>query len=116
MEVSCPALPNLESLPFATDRTTAWHTLLAAGKVAVSEAGVYFLSTADVVEQAATSPGLFSSQKAFDFSGSPFPLVPIASDPPEHTRYRKTLDKFFGPRRMAERAPELRKQVGELID
>jgi cytochrome P450 len=116
MKARCPALPKLESLPFATDRNEAWHTLLAAGKVAVSDAGVYFLTTADVVEQAATSPGVFSSEKAFDFSGSPFPLVPIASDPPEHTHYRKTLDKFFGPRRMAERAPELRKQVGELID
>jgi cytochrome P450 len=116
MQAKCPALPKLESLPFASDRKSAWETLLAAGKVAVSDAGVYFLSAADVVEQAATSPGLFSSQGAFDFSGSPFPLVPIASDPPEHTRYRKTLDKFFGPRRMAERAPELRKQVGELIE
>ena len=116
MQTSCPALPKMESLPFAHDRKAAWQMLLAAGKVAVSDAGIYFLSSADVVEQAATSPGLFSSQGAFDFSGSPFPLVPIASDPPEHTRYRKTLDKFFGPRRMAERAPELRKQVGELID
>jgi cytochrome P450 len=43
-------------------------------------------------------------------------MVPIAFDPPEHTRFRRVLDKFFGPRRMAERAPELRKQVGELID
>jgi cytochrome P450 len=116
MEVSCPALPKMESLPFATDRTEAWHMLLAAGKVAVSDAGVYFLNAADVVEQAATSPGLFSSQGAFDLGGSPFPMLPIAFDPPEHTRYRKTLDKFFGPRRMAERAPELRKQVGALID
>jgi cytochrome P450 len=116
MQMSCPALPRLETLPFAQDRDAAWHTLLAAGKVAVSDAGVYFLSTADVVERAATSPGLFSSQGAFDVAGSPFPMVPIASDPPEHTRYRKTLDKVFGPRRMAERAPELRQQVGELID
>lgn len=112
----CPALPKFESLPFPSDRGKAWQQLLSAGKVAVSDTGVYFLSSADVVELAATSPGLFSSQGAFDFAGAPFPLVPIASDPPEHTRYRKTLDKFFGPRRMAERAPELRKQVGELID
>jgi cytochrome P450 len=116
MQVSCPALPKLETLPFAHDRKAAWHTLLAAGKVAVSDAGVYFLSTADIVEQAFTSPGLFSSQGAFDVAGSPFPMLPIAFDPPEHTRYRKTLDKFFGPRRMAERAPQLRAQVGELID
>jgi cytochrome P450 len=116
MEVVCPALPALETLPFAQDRDAAWHMLLAPGKVAVSDAGVYFLSGADVVEEAARNPELFSSQGAFDLVGSPFPMVPIAFDPPEHSRFRRVLDKFFGPRRMAERAPELRRQVGELID
>jgi cytochrome P450 len=116
MEVVCPALPALETLPFSQDRDAAWHMLLAPGKVAVSDAGVYFLSAADVVEAAATNPELFSSQGAFDLVGSPFPMVPIAFDPPEHSRFRRVLDKFFGPRRMAERAPELREQVGELID
>ena len=116
MQEVCPALPALETLPFAQDRDAAWHMLLAPGKVAVSDAGVYFLSGADVVEQAALKPNLFSSAGAFDVVGSPFPMVPIAFDPPEHTRFRRVLDKFFGPRRMAERAPELRKQVGELID
>jgi cytochrome P450 len=116
VEVVCPALPALETLPFAQDRDAAWHMLLAPGKVAVSDAGVYFLSGADVVEEAARHPELFSSQGAFDLVGSPFPMMPIAFDPPEHTRFRRVLDKFFGPRRMAERAPELREQVGELID
>src|ERR1700747_3480007 len=116
MEVVCPALPALESLPFAQDRDAAWHTLLASGKVAVSEAGVYFLSGADVVEAAARNPELFSSQGAFDLVGSPFPMVPIAFDPPEHSRFRRILDKFFGPRRMAEGAPELAQQVREHID
>jgi cytochrome P450 len=116
MQFDCPALPPLESLPFAHDRDAAWRMLLAFGKVAVSDAGVYFLSGADVVEEAATNPELFSSQGAFDLFGSPFPMVPIAFDPPEHSRYRRVLDKFFGPRKMAELAPELRKQVGELID
>jgi cytochrome P450 len=114
--MTCPALPRLETLPFAHDRDAAWNMLLAPGKVAVSDAGVYFLSAADVVEQAAKNPGLFSSQGAFDVVGSPFPMVPIAFDPPEHSRFRRVLDKFFGPRRMAARAPELRQQVGELID
>ncbi|CQD17779.1 cytochrome P450 [Mycobacterium lentiflavum] len=116
MEVGCPALPALETLPFARDRESAWHMLLAPGNIAVSDAGVYFISGADVVEEAAIHPELFSSFGAFDLVGSPFPMVPIAFDPPEHTRFRRVLDKFFGPRRMAERAPELRKQVGELID
>jgi cytochrome P450 len=116
MEVGCPALPALESLPFEHDRDAAWRMLLAPGKVAVSDAGVYFINGADAVEEAATHPEVFSSQGAFDLVGSPFPMVPIAFDPPEHSRFRRVLDKFFGPRRMAERAPELRKQVGELID
>jgi cytochrome P450 len=116
MEVVCPALPALETLPFAQDRDAAWHMLLAPGEVAVSDSGVYFLSGSDVVEEAALHPELFSSQGAFDIVGSPFPMVPIAFDPPEHTRFRRVLDKFFGPRRMAERGPELRRQVGDLID
>jgi cytochrome P450 len=116
MEVVCPALPALETLPFAQDRDAAWHMLLAPGEVAVSDSGVYFLSGSDVVEEAALHPELFSSQGAFDMVGSPFPMVPIAFDPPEHTRFRRVLDKFFGPRRMAERGPELRRQVGDLID
>ena len=81
MEVVCPALPALETLPFAHDRDAAWHMLLAPGEVAVSDSGVYFLSGADVVEAAATNPGVFSSQGAFDLVGSPFPMVPIAFDP-----------------------------------
>jgi len=112
----CPALPNMDDLPFSRDRDAAWDALLSAGPVTMSETGVYFLSTADVVEQAATNPELFSSQGAFEMVGSPFPMVPIAFDRPEHTRYRRTLDKFFGPRRMAERAPALRAQLGDLID
>lgn len=116
MDIVCPSLPALENLPFARDRDTAWHMLLAPWKVAVSDAGVYFLSGADVVEQAAINPELFSSKDAFDLVGSPFPMVPIAFDPPDHTRFRRVLDRFFGPRRVAERALELRKQVGALID
>lgn len=51
MEVGCPALPDLDTLPFARDRDAAWHMLLAPGKVAVSDTGVYFLSAADVVRR-----------------------------------------------------------------
>ena len=112
----CPALPRMDDLPFAYDRPAAWNALLSAGPVTVSDTGVYFLSAADVVEEAATNPELFSSQGAFELFGSPFPMVPIAFDRPQHTRYRRTLDKFFGPRRMAERAPALRAQLGTLID
>ncbi len=112
----CPAMPPLDALPFRTDRAAGWQQMHDAGDVAVSEEGAYFLIGADEVEQAAKSPGVFSSQGAFSIIGTSIHLPPITLDPPEHTRYRRKLDKFFSPRAMAGREPELRRQVGELID
>jgi cytochrome P450 len=43
-------------------------------------------------------------------------LVPIAIDPPDHTKFRRILDPFFSPKKMAAREEELRAQAGELID
>jgi cytochrome P450 len=74
------------------------------------------LTSAAAVEFAAKKPEIFSSAKAFDRLGSPVPLIPIAIDPPDHTRFRRMLDPFFSPRKMAEREPELRSQAGALID
>ena len=116
MSGTCPVLPHFQSLPFRDDRTAAWRQLQGAGDVSLSEDGVYFLTNAAQVEAAAKNPQVFSSQGAFGIVGSPFPMVPIEFDPPEHSRYRRMLDKFFSPRSMAELDPELRKQAGELID
>jgi len=116
MPRTCPAFPPMEAFPFATDRTAAWRMLHDLGEVSVSEQGVYFLTGADAVEAAAKNPEVFSSQGAFAILGSPVPIVPIAFDPPDHTRYRRMLDKFFSPRSMAERESDLRRQAGELID
>jgi cytochrome P450 len=116
MTGTCPVLPPLEALPFRDDRTAAWTMLRQAGDVAVSEEGVYFIIGADAVEVAAKNPAVFSSQGAFEVLGSPIPLVPIAFDPPEHSRYRRMLDKFFSPRSMAAREGQLRQLVGELIE
>jgi cytochrome P450 len=116
MQETCPALPHLDAFPFGTDRTGAWRQLREVGDIAVSDNGVYVLTSADVVEAAAKNPEVFSSQGAFGLVGGPIPMVPIAFDPPEHTRYRRMLDKFFSPRSMVERELDLRKQAGELID
>jgi len=116
MTHTCPALPRLEQLPFKGDRTSAWLEIQQAGDVAVSDAGTYFLIGADAVESAAKNPAVFSSSDAFSLLASPFPLVPIAVDPPEHTRFRHMLDKFFSPRSVAAHEVELRAQANELID
>jgi cytochrome P450 len=43
-------------------------------------------------------------------------MVPIAFDPPEHTRYRRILQLFVGPRETAGWQPKVRVPVGTLID
>jgi cytochrome P450 len=106
---------NINELPFAHDRSRAWRELREGGE-AVTSGEEVVLTSADAVEFAAKRPQIFSSAKAFDVLGSPVPLVPIAIDPPDHTRFRRMLDPFFSPKKMAEREPELRRQAGELID
>jgi len=114
---NAPASPaaNLSDLPFAQDRSRGWRELREAGEVVACGEEIV-LTSAAAVEFAAKKPEVFSSARAFDRLGSPVPLVPIAIDPPEHTRFRRMLDPFFSPKRMAEREPELRRQAGELID
>jgi len=114
-EIALNGTANLNDLPFATDRSRAWRELREAGE-AVTSGEEIVLTSASAVEFAAKKPEIFSSARAFDRLGSPVPLVPIAIDPPDHTRFRRMLDPFFSPKKMAEREPELRRQAGELID
>ena len=114
-ELDVAGTANINDLPFATDRTRAWRELREAGE-AVTSGEEIVLTSASAVEFAAKKPDIFSSARAFDRLGSPVPLVPIAIDPPDHTRFRRILDPFFSPKKMAEREPELRRQAGELID
>src|ERR1700723_939552 len=106
---------NINDLPFTEDRTRAWRELREGGE-AVSSGEEVVLTSAEAVEFAAKRPAVFSSARAFDRLGSPVPMVPIAIDPPDHPRFRRLLDPFFSPKKMAEREPELRRQAGELID
>lgn len=114
-DLSVNGTANINDLPFATDRSRGWRELREAGEAVVSGEEIV-LTSAAAVEFAAKKPEIFSSAKAFDRLGSPVPIIPIAIDPPEHTRFRRMLDPFFSPKKMAEREPELRRQAGELID
>jgi cytochrome P450 len=100
----------------ADDRTAAYAMLRDAGPVAASRFGTYWIISSQAAEFALKHPELFSSRQAFDEVGSPLPLVPIAFDPPEHTRYRRILQPFFSPRGIASWEPAVRALAGELID
>jgi cytochrome P450 len=108
------SMPRFMRLPMAENRTEAYRIIREAGPVIRGLRG-YVLTSAEYAEYALKHPELFSSKQAFDV-GSPLPLVPIAFDPPEHTRYRHILQPFVGPRETAEWQPRVRSLVGTLID
>lgn len=106
---------DIDALPMAQDRSAGWRELRDAGSVCPAGQS-YVLTSADVVDEAAKAPTVFSSRRAFDRLGSPLALIPIGTDPPDHTRYRRLLDPFFSPKRMSEREPQLRQSAANLID
>lgn len=103
------------TLPMSQSRTEAYQLIRDAGSVIKGPRG-YVLTSSEYVEFALKHPELFSSKKAFDTVGSPLPLVPLAFDAPEHTRYRRILQPFFSPRDAAAWQPMVRRLVGTLID
>ena len=76
-----PVLDMID-LPMSYDRGTGWAALRDAGPVVLSD-GWYALTRREDVLAALRNPNVFSSKKAFEFVGSPLPLVPAAFDPPE---------------------------------
>src|SRR5215469_5049765 len=107
---------RFEELPMAESRTAAYKIVREAGPVARDDHGAYVITTSEGAEYALRNPELFSSKRAFDGVGSPVPMVPIGTDPPEHTRYRRLLQPMFSPRSTAPWQPKIRALAGELID
>jgi cytochrome P450 len=110
-------VPQVEytDLPMATDRAVGWAVLRGAGPVVLGEGGYYLTRREDVLG-ALRNPEIYSSKSAFDILGSPLPLVPLAFDPPEHTRFRKILQPFFSPHTLGAMLPALQAQAIEIID
>jgi cytochrome P450 len=106
---------HFADLPMAADRGAGWKALRDAGRVVLVD-GWFYISHREDVLAALRNPGLFSSKKAFDVLGSPLPLVPIAFDPPDHTRFRKILQPFFSPHTLSQMLPSLQEQAIDIID
>lgn len=110
-------LPRLEfsTLPMTADRGVGWKTLRDAGPVVFMN-GWYYLTRREDVLAALRNPKVFSSRRALQPPGSALPVVPLAFDPPEHTRYRKILQPFFSPHALSKSLPALRAHAVEMID
>lgn len=103
------ALPqiNYADLPMAANRSAGWAKLRDMGPVVTGE-GWYYLTRREDVLAALRNPGLFSSSRDFDDFISPVPLIPLACDPPDHTRYRRILHRFFSLQTLGAVLPSLR--------
>jgi cytochrome P450 len=110
------AIPKIatDDLPMPEARDDAWHILDQQPLVEVEDG--YAATGRDFVEIILKNPSIFSSKKAFDVLGSPVPLLPIAFDPPEQTRYRRILQPFFSPRAIKPLEDDLRKQIIDIIE
>jgi cytochrome P450 len=106
---------RIEDAPMSFDRAEGWKWVRALGDVVEQADGSWLLTSHDAVRFAQRNPDIFSSARAFDSLGSPVPLVPIASDPPDHKRFRKVLDPMLAPRVINDMEDELRLQVRTLI-
>ncbi|MGA7133119.1 MAG: cytochrome P450 [Mycobacterium sp.] len=110
-------LPRLEysTLPMTADRGAGWKVLRDAGPVVFMN-GYYYLTRREDVLAALRNPKAFSSRLALQPPGSPIPVVPLAFDPPEHTRYRKILQPFFSPHGLSKSRPVLVRHAADMID
>jgi cytochrome P450 len=112
-----PQLPRVlyEDLPMASDRGRGWATLRALGPVLVGD-GWYYLTRREDVLEALRDSKVFSSALADGGMGSPVPLIPLALDPPEHTRFRRMLHPFFSLQTLAGLLPSLQAQAADIIE
>jgi cytochrome P450 len=109
-------LPRLEhsTLPMAADRGVGWKTLRDAGPVVFMN-GAYYLTRREDVLTALCQPNIFSAHLALQPPNSPVPVLPSASDPPEHTRYRKILQPHFSPQALGKSRPVMERHAAEMI-
>ncbi|WP_156686972.1 cytochrome P450 [Mycobacterium sp. Marseille-P9652] len=109
-------LPRLDyfKLPMTEDRGVGWKTLRDAGPVVFMN-GHYYITRREDVLAALRNPKVFSSRLALQPPGYPLPVVPLAFDPPEHTRYRKILQPFFSPLGLSKSRPVLERHAAEMI-
>jgi cytochrome P450 len=109
-------LPRLDyyTLPMTADRGVGWKVLRDAGPVVFMN-GYYYITRREDVLAALRNPKVFSSRLALQPPGSPIPVIPLAFDPPEHTRYRKILQPFFSPHGLSKSRPVLERHAAEMI-
>lgn len=91
------------------DQIAAYDAQRARGPVARSGHGVWAVLGHAEVCRVLDEPAIFSN------AVSTHVAVPNGMDPPEHTRYRAIVDRYFTPERMRSFEPAARRIVADLV-
>jgi cytochrome P450 len=91
------------------------NPVLRAGDMYGTTRETVFVARHGDIDHVLRSPELFSSDFVPAELGS-LRLIPENIDPPDHLRYRRLLDPYFGPKRMNRLEPEIVKRANALID
>jgi cytochrome P450 len=80
--------------------------------------GHWIATNGETVQEVYSDPERFSSEVIFlpKEAGEKYQMVPTRMDPPEHTPYRKTLDKGLNLAQIRKVEDKVRQLAGELID
>jgi hypothetical protein len=76
--------------------------------------GHYYLTRREDVLAALRNPKVFSST-ILQPPSDPLPVIPLAFDPPQHTRYRKILQPYFSPTALSKSRRVLERHAAEMI-
>ena len=112
-----PQILAYEYMRMSSDRGAGWAEVRDVGAVLFGD-DWYYLTRREDVSRLPHCGIRISSHRIEHLDGmiSPVPLVPLAFDPPEHTRYRRILHPFFSPQTLGSLLPSLQAQAADIID
>lgn len=100
-----------------------WRSLHDEGKPEIfwtpRNGGHWIVTRAEDVETVYGNGELFTTVpygNAIPYRNTPAPPLPIASEPPEHTEYRRLINPFFFPKRVAKVAEHARQLTRDIMD
>jgi cytochrome P450 len=76
--------------------------------------GHYYITRREDVLAALRNTKVFSST-VLQPPGHPLPVLPLAFDPPQHTRYRQLLQPYFSPHALSKSRPVLVRHASDMI-
>ncbi|OAA27386.1 cytochrome P450 [Frankia sp. EI5c] len=97
------------------DRFDALRAAHPVVRVTEPEAEYWMVLDYELMRQCLQNPAVFSSSVISPLNAdSPYKMIPIQLDPPEHAGWRRLMASYFAPKQIERLRPELIRRAGEL--